>query len=727
VRKFNKFWALVLTLILSFSLASPVFAADARTITLSGIEGDTVRATRGDPREFDARVGQRLGEGHTLTTGRDSFAYLQMDQESLLKMDQSSQLVVSRASRDRLSLSVESGSALVHVANMEQGHSLETRIGNTALAVRGTLYVMGRNSSGMITISMLEGSGDVDGRYLPAGYVMRIYDDGYTITPLQVEEMDRFTLQAVLDHQGMLLEIGVITPAMLEAIPALLEVYLEESVEEVYNGRSVIVQWGQRNARSNLTAGQRTAAPNRPSRQSTSRPTGSVSHPGFVPTPHPTPTPPFVPVPTPPPGGNNAPGSGDNIPDDGNTDNDLGNEYPDNDNDLGNEYPDNDNDSGGEYLDNDNDSGGEYPNNDNDANQPVLMPGISNTPGTSDDPHIISTEGHLSLIHEYMRDTGTDFRNTYFTLVSDLEFNHNVSIGHVSNTEILPFNGKFEGDGFAFVSITGLGTLTQVGLFAYIGEYGTVRNLHLKGSINAHRAVGAVAGVNRGTIQNVISEVHVTGTDNLVGGLVGINYGLIEDSFISPGPDGLTRITGSADVGGIAGQNNGTIRNTVNLAYRMEVAWDGSGANMHRIVGDNPNGELLNNFASASMLVGGFTEFGGAGGSVVVGGTVGNNQGQDVTAAQFNSQSFWEGIGFDFATDWMWDSITNLPTLQPTPVGLSSAFADSIFEEFFPYAPMTTTPSALVPNSGNSAYPNGATPYIYIPYMHEPEHYLKQD
>jgi len=109
------------------------------------------------------------------------------------------------------------------------------------------------------------------------------------------------------------------------------------------------------------------------------------------------------------------------------------------------------------------------------------------------------------------------------------------------------FEGTFDGYGHAishlYLSLTGTG----VGLFA--SNTGLIRNLRvLDANINGENSVGALAGLNYGTIAYCSSSGSVNATDNYVGGLVGGCMGLVENSFST-----CSVHTSSQEAGGLAG------------------------------------------------------------------------------------------------------------------------------------------------------------------------------
>ena len=213
----------------------PVHASNpsARNISIFRVDGDNVSLSRGDARSATPRDGQRLSEGNVLTTGLNSSVHVQMDTDSILQMSASSQVAVSQ-SGNNLVLSVQSGSALVEVRDQGSGNSTETRVGNVGLTVRGTMYTMGIRND-FISIVMLSGYGDVEGEPLFAGQIMHVFDEHrpgadvlyyetayyrlITLDLYSLGELDLFTLEVMYEHSGYLLDVGTLTPEMLEVLP----------------------------------------------------------------------------------------------------------------------------------------------------------------------------------------------------------------------------------------------------------------------------------------------------------------------------------------------------------------------------------------------------------------------------------------------------------------------------------------------------------------------------
>ena len=229
--RFKKCAMLALAFIMIFGVTSPVFA-QSRRISIYRLDGEQITFDRGTRAEMPARQGQRLSEGHGVATGSDSYAYFQFDTTSVVKMNEQSRVSVNRANANNISLAVESGSALVYVETQRQGQTLEVSIGNVMLGVRGTLFVIGRDSEDVITITMLDGSGIADDIPLHAGFVMRVYEDGdlkdHVISDIDIEVMDLFTLKAIRDYQELLFSTGLLSQDMLERVLELIDNLLSE-------------------------------------------------------------------------------------------------------------------------------------------------------------------------------------------------------------------------------------------------------------------------------------------------------------------------------------------------------------------------------------------------------------------------------------------------------------------------------------------------------------------
>lgn len=137
-----------------------------------------------------------------------------------------------------------------------------------------------------------------------------------------------------------------------------------------------------------------------------------------------------------------------------------------------------------------------------------------------------------------------------------------------------PFKGIFDGDGH---KITGLkiNTGSYIGLFGYVGEGATIKNVNLVGAnVFGVKRVGALIGqiMGNATVSNctVDSTSHVTGSDSNTGGLIGEAAGtitvtlenLINNASVTNTENGPSRAAGI--IAQVTSGANVTITNCVN-------------------------------------------------------------------------------------------------------------------------------------------------------------------
>jgi hypothetical protein len=122
-------------------------------------------------------------------------------------------------------------------------------------------------------------------------------------------------------------------------------------------------------------------------------------------------------------------------------------------------------------------------------------------------------------------------------------------------TQDKPFMGTFDGQGFE-ISDLFIGRLDtgHVGLFGFVGE-GVITNV---GVVNAYVVgewcVGGLVGINWGTVSNSYSDGSFSGSDQ-VGGLVGGNGASVTNCYST----GI--VTGDRHAGGLVGACNGPVSN----------------------------------------------------------------------------------------------------------------------------------------------------------------------
>lgn len=137
-------------------------------------------------------------------------------------------------------------------------------------------------------------------------------------------------------------------------------------------------------------------------------------------------------------------------------------------------------------------------------------------------------------------------------------------IGYYWNTTTnTPFAGSYDGGGFKIENLS-LDTETFVsGLFAY--NKGTIKNVNIvSGTLRGTRFVAAVCGYNHGTVENCTNAASVTATEEVAGGIIGINGtgGVLRGCTNT----GIIKAIGqwTQVSGGVTGENYGLVENCEN-------------------------------------------------------------------------------------------------------------------------------------------------------------------
>ena len=202
------------------------------------------------------------------------------------------------------------------------------------------------------------------------------------------------------------------------------------------------------------------------------------------------------------------------------------------------------------------------------------------------------------------------------------------------------YKGTFDGGGHTITGLTVTTNDKYAGLFGYIGNAGTVKNVVMEGvlitSNNGSSQAGGVAGFSRGTIENCSVSGSVSGTV-YVGGVVGAQIG----GSIT-GCSSSATVKGTVDVGGVAGQTNSSATLTAcyatgNVIIEMDPKKNIAGGGL---VGMNAGSSLLACYATGNV-----TSTGSSTGKVHIGGFLGNNY-TTVTACYWKN-NHEQGIGYN--------------------------------------------------------------------------------
>ena len=243
---------------------------------------------------------------------------------------------------------------------------------------------------------------------------------------------------------------------------------------------------------------------------------------------------------------------------------------------------------------------------------------------------ITSTEG-LDLLASEVND-GRFFDHKFFKLDTDINYSHGAAWdeststennykaigtinqvtsvgmgGTVANEEYYCFDGTFDGQNHTISGIRIYNNSTpSQGLFAYIGDQGTVKNVTLADArISGNNSVGGIAGKNEGAVKNCHVAKNVTilplkSFSSAHGGIVGLNNGTVSSCTSAANVTAVSGLSNLSLFGGIAGYNGGTINDCTAAGAIVEAVTD-AGA----IVGcNNSNSGSLTNNTYHSCLVG---------------------------------------------------------------------------------------------------------------------------
>ncbi|WP_058308639.1 InlB B-repeat-containing protein [Gracilibacillus massiliensis] len=255
--------------------------------------------------------------------------------------------------------------------------------------------------------------------------------------------------------------------------------------------------------------------------------------------------------------------------------------------------------------------------------------------GTQANPYMITNRAQLEDLNHFLGQT-----DVYFQLANDIDLSG--SKWQPIGTTDDPFMGQFDGDGHTISGMMIEGE-TELGLFGVLQD-GMIENLNLDlanvsyndNYMSSGTKIGSLVGLNdNGTIKNisVSGSTNIVDGESQIGGLVGENNGTISDSSVN------VEVKGESNVGGLAGVNNGTITNShaignVNAVYSEAGGLVGNnfgGIESSYAVGDvNTSSELAGGLVGVNEVGGAISESfatGKAESAYYIGGLIGKNEG----------------------------------------------------------------------------------------------------
>ena len=149
--------------------------------------------------------------------------------------------------------------------------------------------------------------------------------------------------------------------------------------------------------------------------------------------------------------------------------------------------------------------------------------------GTPDNPYRIDTTDQLILLGK-----ASILWNRHFVMGADIELDPALPGRRIFGQAVIRvFTGVFDGDGHTISNLTIAGN-RELGLFGRLAAEAEVRSVGVVDVyiVGSGSCLGGLAGLNvKGSIDNCHSSGSVSGTGNLVGGIVGSNWGSIVSSY----------------------------------------------------------------------------------------------------------------------------------------------------------------------------------------------------
>lgn len=229
--------------------------------------------------------------------------------------------------------------------------------------------------------------------------------------------------------------------------------------------------------------------------------------------------------------------------------------------------------------------------------------------GTVDDPYIISSCEELQLVEEY--GCGDKGIGVYFK-VEDALSEKLGRIGARIGSEDNPFEGVFDGNNCEMGAHFVEEGKVKGGFFAVIGKNGIVKNINASYvGIFGSNTVGGIAGINNGIIENCRVIGSVNAEESNAGGIAGENTGIIRQCSVQMAiKRDESTIRGGTGIGGICGFNNG---GTISQC-KVRAKVSGSERAVGGIAGDNTRGIIEDCFMDAVLLYNKGSEAGGIAG-----------------------------------------------------------------------------------------------------------------
>ena len=216
--------------------------------------------------------------------------------------------------------------------------------------------------------------------------------------------------------------------------------------------------------------------------------------------------------------------------------------------------------------------------------------------GTAEAPYQIGTAGQLAAFRDKVNNGYTD-DHAVLTADIDLYLAADNPWTPIGSGYKEGYTGTFDGDGHTIEGLY-VSRDNYVGLFGYVDNGGTVKNLKVSGTVTGSgitaglaRPIGGVVALNAGTVENCAFTGKVNGPKYSIsiytGGVVGRNTGVIKNC------SNTGAITGDYNnfSGGVAGFNDG---GTIENCYNTGTVTSSNGYHTGGVAGYNQRGTIEN-------------------------------------------------------------------------------------------------------------------------------------
>lgn len=210
-----------------------------------------------------------------------------------------------------------------------------------------------------------------------------------------------------------------------------------------------------------------------------------------------------------------------------------------------------------------------------------IYPSIFTGAGTEADPYLISSVADFNKFVAATNEQGLCFEGDYFKLTTDLDLNYAAFTPVSSADETLGFAGIFDGDNHTInnLAIDNLTTRKlNVALFWQVTKDGVIKNLKIADNarFSVYRNFAPFVCTLYGTVDNCYNYASFSPSAGFAGGIAYIveETGVVKNCF-NGGDIVLADDATNGSVGGIVGSNYGTIENCLNVG-NVEAAMSGS-------------------------------------------------------------------------------------------------------------------------------------------------------